>query len=302
MKKTNVYLILLLGVLGVSFSAIFIKSTKAPSNIIAFYRMVMTFFLFLPVTLVTGRDEIKSIKGRDYLWCILSGFFLALHFITWITSLKYTTVASSTVLVSLSPVFTAFIGFLLFKERLNKRSLIGMSVAIFGSAIMGLSNLHLGSGSIFGDILALSGALFGALYITIGRGMRKKISTLSYGFLVYGSCGLVLLIINLILRTPLFVYSMKDYLLFFGMAVFCTIGGHTIFNWSLKYLEANKVSTFMLGEPIGATIWAALLLKELPEAGQLISSLIILFGLYIFIYSAIKEGKAEDSLSKQLEV
>jgi len=301
-KKTNVYLILLLGVLGVSFSAIFIKSTKAPSNIIAFYRMVMTFFLFLPVTLVTGRDEIKSIKGRDYLWCILSGFFLALHFITWITSLKYTTVASSTVLVSLSPVFTAFIGFLLFKERLNKRSLIGMSVAIFGSAIMGLSNLHLGSGSIFGDILALSGALFGALYITIGRGMRKKISTLSYGFLVYGSCGLVLLIINLILRTPLFVYSMKDYLLFFGMAVFCTIGGHTIFNWSLKYLEANKVSTFMLGEPIGATIWAALLLKELPEAGQLISSLIILFGLYIFIYSAIKEGKAEDSLSKQLEV
>ena len=300
-KKINIYLILMLGVLGVSISAIFIKSTNAPANIIAFYRMAITFILFLPVTLSKGRDEIKAIVGSDYLWCTLSGFFLALHFITWITSLKYTSVASSTVLVSLSPVFTALIGFLLFKEKLNKRSLIGMSVAIFGSAIMGLSNMNLGSGSLLGDILALSGALFGALYITIGRGMRKKISTLTYGFLVYGSCSMVLLIINLSLRTPLLVYTKKDYLLFFGMAVCCTIGGHTIFNWSLKYLEANKVSTFLLGEPIGATIWAALLLKELPEIGQLISSLIILLGLYIFIYSTIKDSKAEKSLNNQLE-
>ena len=299
-KKANVYMLLMLGVLGISFSAIFIRSTNAPANIIAMYRMLITFLLFLPFTLSKRREEIAAIVGRDYLWCVLSGFFLALHFVSWITSLKYTTVASSTVLVSLSPIFTALISFILFKERLSRRGIVGMSVAIIGSAIMGLSNFHLGTGSIFGDTLALSGALFGALYITIGRGMRKKISMLSYGFLVYGSCGLLLLIINLILRTPLFIYTTKDYLLFLGMAVFCTVGGHTIFNWSLKYVEANKVSTFMLGEPIGATIWAAILLKELPDKGQLISSLIILFGLYIFIYSAIKENRAVKELEKEI--
>lgn len=288
-KKVNVYFILMLGVLSISFSAIFIRSTDAPANIIAMYRMVFTFILFLPFTLSRRIEEIKGLEGRDYLWCVLSGFFLALHFMTWISSLKYTTVAASTVLVSLSPIFTAIISYLIYKEGLNKIGLIGMAIAIIGSGIMGISNLQLGSGSLFGDALALAGALFGALYIIIGRGMRKRISMLSYGFLVYGSCGLLLLLVNLVLKTPLFIYTTKDYLLFLGMAVFCTVGGHTIFNWSLKFVDANKVSTFMLGEPIGATIWAALLLQELPEGGQLLSALVILLGLYVFIYSGLRE-------------
>ncbi len=293
MRKINVYMILMLGVLGVSFSAIFIRSTEAPAGVIAFYRMLITTLLFLPFSLSKGSGELKALSSKDYLWCMLSGCFLALHFITWISSLEYTTVAASTVLVSLTPVFTALIGFLIFREKLSNRGVVGMAVAIAGSAIMGLSNLQLGAGSLLGDCLALSGAFFGALYITIGRGMRSKISTLTYGFLVYGSCSLLLLIINLVMKTPIFIYGIKDYLLFLGMAVFCTIGGHTIFNWSLKYLEANRVSTFMLGEPIGATIWAALLLKEFPDGGQLLSSLVILLGLYIFIYSAIKESKEQ---------
>ncbi len=293
MQRIKVYMILMLGVLGVSFSAIFIRSTEAPAGVIAMYRMLITTLLFLPFSLSKGRGEIKALSGRDYLWCILSGCFLALHFMTWISSLQYTTVAASTVLVSLSPVFTALIGFFIFRERLSNIGILGMAIAIVGSAIMGLSNLQLGAGSLLGDLLALAGAFFGALYITIGRGMRSKISTLTYGFLVYGSCSLLLLIINLTMKTPLFTYGIRDYLLFLGMAVFCTIGGHTIFNWSLKYLEANRVSTFMLGEPIGATLWAVLLLKEFPDGGQLVSSLIILLGLYVFIYSAIKESKQQ---------
>lgn len=300
--KINVYLILMLGVLGISFSAIFIRMTEAPANVIAMYRMIFTFLLFIPFTLSKRREEIKGLEKRDYLWCLLSGFFLALHFITWITSLKYTTVATSTVLVSLSPIFTAIISYLIYKEGLNKTSLIGMAIAIVGSGVMGISNLKLGSGSLFGAALALSGGLFGALYITIGRGMRKKISMLSYGFLVYGSCALLLLIVNLVLRTTLFTYSLKDYILFWGMAVFCTVGGHTIFNWSLRFVDANKVSTFMLGEPIGATIWAALLLQELPDEGQLASALIILLGLYVFIYSGLRESKGSGHLENLEEV
>ncbi|SCY94984.1 DMT family transporter [Alkaliphilus peptidifermentans] len=295
----RVYSILLLGVIGISFSAILIRNATAPASIIAMYRMIITFFLFIPVALVKSRNELAKTEIKDYILCCISGIFLALHFISWITSLSYTTVASSTVLVSMQPIFTSLIAYLIFKEGLSKKGAIGMTIAIFGSAVIGISNFHLGEGSIYGDTLALMGGLFGALYITIGRSMRKKISNLTYGFLVYGSCGLVILIINLTLKVPLIGYPEKDYMLFALMAIICTIGGHTVLNWGLKYVEASKISTFMLGEPVGATLWAILLLREYPSSMQIIGGIIILFGLYIFISTSLREDKSKKKIVKE---
>ncbi|AOY78334.1 hypothetical protein BJL90_10695 [Clostridium formicaceticum] len=274
---------LCIAVIGVSFSAILIRSTTAPSNIIAMYRMMITFLLFLPASLTKGRKEIKEICGKQLLLCCFSGIFLALHFITWMTSLKYTTVASSTILVGLQPIFTAVIGYFLYKEKLSKKGFLGMLLTISGSSMIGFFSFHAGEGHFYGNILALLGGLFGALYIIIGRGIRKKISTLIYGFIVYGTCTVLLVIINLMLKLPFVGYTHKDYILFLAMAVLCTIGGHTIFNWSLKYIEANKVSITMLGEPVGATILAVLFLKEIPSFWQVLSGILILIGLYIFM-------------------
>ncbi|SDK69040.1 DMT family transporter [Natronincola ferrireducens] len=287
----KVYFLLCIAVVSVSFSVIFIRNTSAPSNIIAMYRMLITFLLFVPAVLMKGKEELKKIESRDFALCCLSGGFLALHFITWITSLQYTTVASSTVLVGLQPIFTATIGYIIFREKLSKKSMTGMILAIIGSSIMGIFDFQTGGDHLYGDMLALLGGFFGALYIIIGRGVRKKVSTLTYGFIVYGICTLLLVIINLLLKLPLTGYSYRDYGLFLGMAIVCTIGGHTIFNWSLKYIEANKVSTAMLGEPIGATTLAMLLLKEVPTPWQIVSGSLILTGLYIFMSNAVKEHR-----------
>ncbi|MCC5910237.1 MAG: DMT family transporter [Clostridiaceae bacterium] len=294
----RVYLIMLVGVIAVSFSAIFVRNTTAPSTIVAMYRMVLTFFLFVPVMLTNGREKITQITKKEVILCGLSGIFLALHFSTWIASLSYTTVASSTVLVGLQPIFTAIIGYFLYKERLSRNGIIGMAIAIFGGSVIGILDFQVSEGHLYGDFLALMGGFFGALYILIGRTVRKKVSTLVYTFLVYGSCTLILVIVNIYLRTPIIGYSSKDYILFLAMAIVCTVGGHTIFNWSLKHVEANKVSTAMLGEPVGATFLAIILLKEVPNQWQIVSGILIITGLYIFMTAGVREHKLKEKIAE----
>ncbi|KAB3533094.1 DMT family transporter [Alkaliphilus serpentinus] len=281
-EMLKVHSILFLGVIGISFSAIIIRNISAPPTIIAMYRLLITTLLFMPFTLTRRIQELKKATLRDYFLCCLSGLFLALHFITWITSLFHTSVAASTVLVSMQPIFTALVAFILFRERIGKRALVGMMIAIIGSSIIGLEGFGNEDGSFYGNMLALIGGLMGALYVTIGRGMRQKMSNLTYGFLVYGSCSIVLILVNIFTKTPFGGYSTIDYIYFAALAIICTVGGHTVLNWGLKYVEASKISTFMLGEPVGATFLAIIILKELPGILQIIGGVLILLGLYIF--------------------
>lgn len=287
----KVYFIMALGILGVSFSAIFIRSTDAPSTIIAMYRMVITFILFTPLVLKKGGVSLKTIGGKGILLSLLSGFFLALHFAAWIESLKHTTIASSTVLVSLQPIFTATLGYLFYKERLARGQILGMSIATIGSVFIGFSGFISGGGSLYGDLLAVLGGAFASVYVLLGRGLRRTLSNLDYVYLAYGSCSVTLLAVNVLWQIPITGYQSNDYVIFLGLAVFSTIGGHTVFNWALKYVEANKVSTALLGEPIGATILGFLILQEIPTEAQLLSGLIILLGLYIFIKDSLRRKK-----------
>ncbi len=293
----KVYLIMGLGILGVSFSAVLIRSTDAPSTVIALYRMLITFLLFTPLVMKKGGIPLKKIGGKGIGLALLSGFFLALHFAAWIESLKHTTIASSTVLVSLQPLFTATLGYFLYKESLRRGQIVGMGIAILGSALIGLSDFIGDGGHFYGDVLAVMGGAFASVYVLLGRGLRKTLSNLDYVYLAYGSCSITLLTVNLLWQTPLTGYSGGDYLIFLGLAVFSTIGGHTVFNWALKYVEANKVSVALLGEPIGATILGFLILREVPTEAQLFSGLIILLGLYIFIKDSFRRKKATASLS-----
>lgn len=279
----NPYFALMLSVLSVSTSSIFVRFSDAPSMIISTYRMLFTVIPMAPVVLMKHRKQLIEIHRKDILYAAISGLFLALHFATWITSVKLTTVAASTVLVQMSPIFVVVGSYVLFKEKINRTSLIGVIIAIAGSIFFGLLDFRIGGKAFIGDILALSGALFLAGYLLIGRELRKRIDLLPYTFIVYISCTLFLVVGSMIMDIPLYPYSPKNYAIFFALAFFCTILGHTVFNWALKYLPAYAVSTCSLFEPVGATILAFLILGEIPGFMQISGQLLILIGLYIFI-------------------
>lgn len=282
-KAPNPYIILILAALSVSTSSIFVRYSDAPAMIISAYRMLFTLLMIGPVVFVKHREELAKISGRDMLYAIASGFFLALHFATWITSLKLTTVSASTVLVQMSPIFVVAGSFIFFKEGISKASLMGVLTAVAGSAFVGITDFKVGGTALMGDFLALAGAFFIAGYLLIGRELRKRIMLLPYTFIVYGSCTLFLLLGCILMDIPLYPYSPNNYAIFFALAFFCTILGHTVFNWALKYVPAYTVSICSLLEPIGATFLAFLFLGEVPGLMQILGQILVLTGLYIFI-------------------
>jgi len=282
--RLNPYLAVLLGVVAVSFAGILTRLATAPPLAIAFYRISFTALLLLPLALRrTNRAELRTVSGQDLALALLSGASLALHFTVWNTSLHYTSVASATVLVTMQPLFVVGLGLVLFKERLGAQGVAGAVLTVAGSMVIGAGDFRIGGPALWGDLLAFSGAFFLAMYVLIGRSLRMRLSLISYVTLVYGSASLVLLIFMAIARTPLFPYPSLDWLLFLALAVIPTIFGHTVFNWALRYVKAAVVSVSILGEPVGATILAMLILGEKPGLPQLLGGLVIITGLFLFI-------------------
>lgn len=283
MKLSNPYLALVIGVLGVSSSAILVKFTSAPPVIIALYRMLFTFALLLPFTIKNNRHDFKTFSPKEYFLSFLSGFFLTAHFVSWFASLKYTSVASATVLVDTHPIFVIIISFILWREILPKKAYLGVSVALAGTVILSWGDLHLGGDSLKGDILALIGAFAVAIYYLCGRFLLKKMALLPYTTLVYGFSALILLVTAIGNKYPLLGYKPKDYLIFFSLAFFCTLLGHSVLNWALKFLPTSAVSVSVLGEPVVASLLAFVIFQETLSVQQLWGSFLILGGIYYFV-------------------
>lgn len=285
------YLVVLLGVVAAAFSSIFTKLTAAPPLAIAFYRLFLTVVLISPFV-AARRGELRAVSRRDLALALLAGVFLALHFASWITSLSYTSIASSTVLVTMQPLFVLAGGYLLFKEKVSPRGLVGAALALLGSVVIGWGDFRLGGQAFLGDVLAFAGAAFVAGYVLIGRSLRRRLSLLSYVFLVYGASAAVLLLANLAAGVPLYPYPPETWLWFLLLALVPTIGGHTVFNWALRYVKAAVVSVSNLGEPVGATILAYLIFHQVPVMTQLLGGSIIIGGLALFILISAREGKS----------
>ncbi|MEW6662055.1 MAG: DMT family transporter [Bacillota bacterium] len=281
----NPYAVLVLAVITCSFGSLFARLAEAPPIIVAFYRIGLTTVILGPVAWVTCRKEILGLNPRELLIAAASGLFLALHFYTWITSLYFTTVASSTVLVSTHPLFVVAGSYLFLKEKVSAQALIGSILAIGGCVIIGLGDFALGGKAFLGDMLAVAGAGFVAAYFVIGRGLRRKLSLLSYVVVVYSTCSLVLLFIALTTNAPLYPYPPETWALFLALAVVPTIGGHTLFNWVLGHLPAPVVSVSILGEPVVASILAVLFLAESPTLQQAAGGAIIIIGMLRFFLS-----------------
>lgn len=286
------------GILAVSTASIFIRfaQAEASSLVIAAYRLSIATVVLAPIALRRHSDELKQLNRRTAGLATLSGIFLALHFATWITSLEYTTVASSVVLVSTAPLWVALISPLALREPLSRMVLIGMSIALIGGTIIGVSDScalsstgltcpplsdFIAGEAFFGDLLALVGALAGAGYLLIGRSLRAKMSLIPYVFIVYGIAALVLVGTVLASQAELTGYTPTTYLWFVLLALVPQLLGHSTFNWALRYLSAAYVSITLLGEPIGSTILAYLFLNEVPSLIKLFGAILILGGIAV---------------------
>jgi drug/metabolite transporter (DMT)-like permease len=269
---------------------------EAPSLVIAAWRLALAALVLTPIALARRRIELGSLSNRERGLAALSGLFLALHFATWISSLAFTTVASSVVLVSTAPLWVALLSPITLKEPLSRLMFVGLLLALAGGVIVGISDTCVWSGTglacpdfeeflrgraFIGDLLALAGALTAAGYLIIGRRLRARLSLLTYIFIVYGMAAVVLVGVVLAAGLPLFGYSQITYLWLLGLALVPQLLGHTSYNWALAYLSAAYVSIAVLGEPVGSSILAFFLLNEVVTPFKLVGAALILAGIYL---------------------
>jgi drug/metabolite transporter (DMT)-like permease len=271
--------LLLLGIIAISTASIFIKLCDAPALIISTYRMVLAFLILMPWA--SNQKVWEGWEKKDVAWLIFSGILLSLHFAFWIASLKYTSVASSVVLVTTHPIFVGIGSWLFLKERLGLNLILGIGLSVIGSGLIGYGDMALSKEALMGDGLALLGALAASGYFLVGRKMRKNQDLLAYIFPVYSTAGLVLIVLSLFFRKPFFGYSSTTYLLFFLLAIVPQLIGHTTFNWALKYLPASMVAITILGEPIGSTILAYFILGEGLTIWKILGGISIFIGILI---------------------
>ena len=285
--------IVIIGVFFVSFSAILVRLSAAPPLIIATYRLGITTAILFPLFLQRIGKERGWLTGKTLLLCIASGISLALHFYTWFESLRFTTVASAAVLVNTHPVFIVIGSVVLLKERIERKALPFIAVTFVGSIIISLGDYSHGVRSLYGDIMALLGAFFVSFYMLIGRIVRRRVSLPLYTFTVYGISTAVLLLLDLFTGTALYPYTLKDFFIFFLLALVCTIGGHTVFNWALRYVGPAFISTAVLGEPVFASLLALLILGEAPSLYTLTGAALVIGGIFFFIRITRKSNRGE---------
>ena len=282
-------LAVLLGVAGVSLSAVLVRWSTAPSLILVLYRVGMAAALLAPYTLLRHREELRTLARREVLLCLASGAFLGLHFAAYFESLRYTSIASSVVLVDTEVLFVALGTVLVLRQRLSGRAWLAVALAFGGSVVIAMADTAVGPDAVRGDIIALSGALCMAVYTMIGAVCRKNISTTVYTFLVYCSAALTVLVIALFSGLPLAGYGAENVLTAFGMAVFCTLLGHSVFSWGLKYLPPAFISTAKLLEPVFASVWGLALFGERPGVLTLLGGAVIIAGVALYGRAAGRE-------------
>jgi len=275
----RLYLLLLVGILAVSTASIFIKLCDAPVLTIATYRMVLASLALMPFACY---QKMWRGWGRsEWGWSLLSGLFLSLHFAFWIVSLKYTSVASSVVLVTTHPVFVGVGAWLFLKERPGLNLIFGIGLSVLGSGMIGFGDISSSKQALMGDGFAVLGAVAASGYLLVGRKMRKDRNLISYIFPVYSTAGLILILFALVFQDPFFGYSPSTYLYLFLLALVPQLIGHTTFNWALKYLPATLVAISVLGEPVGSTLLAYLILGEGLTAWKIAGGISIFAGILI---------------------
>ncbi|GBC60507.1 EamA/RhaT family transporter [Desulfonema ishimotonii] len=273
---------LIFGVFAVSTGAIFARlAGEAPALVIAAYRVGLASLVIIPFACFNARAELARISRRDLTLTLLSGFFLAMHFATWISSLDYTSVTNSVVLVNTNPLWVGLLTPFLVRERMRMMAVVSILISVIGGVVIGYGDFATGGDALWGDALALMGSICAAVYILLGRSVRKNLSLLAYVTVCYGSAALILWGIVLSLGLPVTGFSTQTTTAFWAMALIPQLIGHTSYNWSLKWFSASTIAVSLLGEPIGSTIMAWFLFDEGLTIYKIFGGALILFAIFL---------------------
>ncbi len=270
---------MVVGIVAVSFAAIFIRFASDASPLaISAWRLTIAALILIPVAWMRRPH---TLTPRMAAWCIVSGGALALHFVLWISSLSYTSVASSVLFVTTHPLFVGLGSYLLWRERPSRALVAGASLALLGGALIAFGDIHLAGTAIRGDLLAVGGGLMAAVYFMIGRHVRQSVSATEYVAVTYGAAALFVLMACGVAGTQLvgFPTTTIGFLILLGLVP--QLLGHSTFNWALRHLPASRVSVLILGEPVGSTILALLFFHEIPSGLNLAGAALILVGIYL---------------------
>ena len=285
----NMILVMVAGVLAISSSAIFIRLAQnegIPSIVIAAVRLSLAALLLTPFVWARHAHTLRQLSRTDLGLALVAGFFLALHFITWVSSLEYTSVLISVVFVTTGPIWVALFEVMLLRTRLPRIVGVGLLIAILGGAMIGLGGADsstTGSNDFLGATLSLLGAITVSLYFIIGRKLRTGLSLLPYIWLVYSCAGVFLMLGVLFTGASLVGYTSTGYLWLLALAIFPQLVGHTSLNYAIAYLPATLVSMITQLEPIGSAFIALILFRETPQIVQIVGSLVILAGVILAI-------------------
>lgn len=237
-----------------------------------------------PLCLLRRWHEIRALSRRDLVLLLLGAAFLAAHFMTWISSLYLTSIASSTVLVDTYPCFIALLGWLLLRERVSRQVVIGIVIAVGGSALIGIGGQPGQPSAALGNALALTASLAVALYVLCGRVLRRKLSWLTYVGLLYMGTGAIVTGTVIALQRPLFTLAPRAYAICLAMAVGPQIVGHGSLNYAVKFVSPSLLAILNLAEPVGASILAYFLFGQLPTGLAAGGMLIVLLGIAVSLW------------------
>lgn len=275
-----VYPIVGVGLLFFASSAILVRlASDVPGLVIATWRTLFAVAFLAPFALMRALPEMRRLTARDGLWITAAGVFLGLHFVTWIESLYHTSVASASVLVCMSPIFLAALGFLLLRERVSFAVVAAIVLAVGGAALIALADAAAeggGGNSSFGNALAFLAALLVSFYLLIGRVVRQRTSWLAYVFPLYTVVAITVLVLAVATGTRLTGYDTSTY----GWCVLMALGpqiiGHGSFNFAVRYVPAAILGLLSLAEPVGASLAAFLLFDERPGPAAMLGMAIVM--------------------------
>ena len=279
--RIHPYFILVSGILAISTGAIFARLADAPALVVAAYRVGLASLLLFPVACWKAHDELRCLSSKDLKTAFLAGAFLAMHFATWISSLKFTAISNSVVLVSTSPLWVGILAPLLIKEKIKRMTLLSILLSLVGCVIIGYGDFSSGGRALWGDFLALMGGLCAAGYLILGKALREKLSLLVYVAICYGSAAIILWIVVLMMGLKISGFSNQTLYAIWAMALISQMIGHSSYNWALRYCSTTLVALGFLGEPVGSTILAYFLFNEQLTPTKTVGGIIILVAIYM---------------------
>lgn len=273
---------LLVGMIAISFAPIFVRYSDAPASVQGMYRMLFTLLIMLPFG-AKQLPGLRKVSAKDWLFLVLAGFFLGVHFLLWMESIDYTSIASSTIILSLEPVLVMIGAFFVFRDRPSRMAVIGLVVAFVGICCVGSGDLGVSRDAFFGDVLSFLSTLAIAVNMLLAKSILNRVSSYLYSLVAFAVSFLFFACYNLFTLTDVTGYPAKEWLIFLLLAIVPTVLGHMVFNWLLAYVTPTTISMSVFAEPVGASVLAIFLFREYVSGFQIVGGILVIAGLMLYL-------------------